>query len=542
MCKKNKKGLFKLNNKGFAITSIIYSMLLLFIILMTLIILTLGRKKAMLDKAKNETTDLLGQVSNNYEYFYTGDVQTFVAPRDGYYNIELWGAQGGNTTLPALKGTGGKGAYTSGNIYLNQGDTLYIYVGGKGTDGNSVQEPILNVGGYNGGGNNNSLDSASAAGGGATDVRLLGGSYNSFDSLKSRIMVAGGGGGSGTLNIGSAGGIDLVLTDTLYGYNGSQTSGGSAGTGYTHNSLSTAGGFGYGGNSGYYATGAGGSGYYGGGGGNHVTPSTSGGGGGGSSFISGYDGCDAIASNSTENNIIHTGQSVHYSGKQFSNPKMIAGDSIMPTYDGNNIMLGNAGDGHAKITYVGKTPYTATNLIKNGSFENGDTNNFNNSFGSLMTKAISNNRYSGNYSMSLASSDNSRSEVYSTYIENSNSLVFNVLPNRYYYCSAMYLSPNSGVEMLFYPNNYGVNSSRINSAGPASAGWTKLSTYLKYTGEPVSFWFRLDNNNNYKVATSYFDDVLCLDLTETFGAGNEPTKEWCDENISYFDGTAIIYK
>ena len=64
MLKRNKKEFFKLNNKGFAITSIIYSMLLLFIILMTLTILTLGRKKVLLDKTKNETLGLFSQLDS----------------------------------------------------------------------------------------------------------------------------------------------------------------------------------------------------------------------------------------------------------------------------------------------------------------------------------------------------------------------------------------------------------------------------------------------------------------------------------------------
>ena len=42
---------------------------------------------------------------------------------------------------------------------------------------------------------------------------------------------------------------------------------------------------------------------------------------GGSSFVSGYEGCNAIAEESIENNIIHTGQNVHYSGKKFTNIK-----------------------------------------------------------------------------------------------------------------------------------------------------------------------------------------------------------------------------
>ena len=44
-----------------------------------------------------------------------------------------------------------------------------------------------------------------------------------------------------------------------------------------------------------------------------------GGGADGSSFISGHNGCDAIKEESTENNIIHTGQSVHYSELYFTN-------------------------------------------------------------------------------------------------------------------------------------------------------------------------------------------------------------------------------
>ena len=61
---RNKKGFLNLDNKGFAITSIIYSMILLFIILMTLTILTLGRKKVLLDKTKNETLGFFSQLKD----------------------------------------------------------------------------------------------------------------------------------------------------------------------------------------------------------------------------------------------------------------------------------------------------------------------------------------------------------------------------------------------------------------------------------------------------------------------------------------------
>ena len=84
---------------------------------------------------------------------------------------------------------------------------------------------------------------------------------------------------------------------------------------------------------------------------------------GGSSFVSGHDGCDAIKEKSTENNIIHTGQSIHYSGLYFTNTIMIDGAGYnwttekekyvgMPTHDGKDIMDGNKGNGYAKITLI----------------------------------------------------------------------------------------------------------------------------------------------------------------------------------------------
>lgn len=63
---------------------------------------------------------------------------------------------------------------------------------------------------------------------------------------------------------------------------------------------------------------------------------------GGSSFVSGYDGCNAIFEETTENNIIHSGQKIHYSKKEFQNIKFLNGNEQR----NNNI------DGYASITYL----------------------------------------------------------------------------------------------------------------------------------------------------------------------------------------------
>ena len=39
-----------------------------------------------------------------------------------------------------------------------------------------------------------------------------------------------------------------------------------------------------------------------------------------------------------------------------------------------------------------------------------------------------------------------------------------------------------------------------------------------------------------------YDGLMLIDLTEAFGSGNEPSKEWCDANINYFDGATTVYK
>lgn len=300
---------------------------------------------------------------NEENFAYTGNYQTFIAYESGTYKIELWGASGG-PEVESRGNIGGYGAYTSGNIYLNKGDTLYFYVGAgykeKSTFGGAGSGDLT-------GSWNDSHDGKYAAGG-ATDVRLVSGAYNNSTSLNSRIMVAAGGGGgnNGDANgMGGSGGglIGITALDATIsnagGVGGNQTAGYS---------------FGIGQNSGVYPndggadTGAGGGGYYGG----YRGSSTNCGGGGGSSYISGHTGCVAItsASNSAPRSGCTTGTtnnscSIHYSSKTFTNTVMIDGLGYswtntrgsqvqMPNYNGGYYVLGkgNVGNGYAKIYFI----------------------------------------------------------------------------------------------------------------------------------------------------------------------------------------------
>ena len=293
-------------------------------------------------------------------------MQTFTAPVNGNYKLEVWGAQGGNSYDSGNGYTntvyGGKGGYCSGEITFPSNLNVYVYIGQSGEN--------LIVRTFNGGGIGTDKHN-SKSGGGATDVRLKNnGTWNDFNSLKSRIIVAAGGGGAQHFYQGSNGGNAGGLSgqDGSYSTSSSnpdpfsvatgatQTSGGIGGKSHVNGFNGT---FGIGGNSvsnhgsdsGNIDGSGGGGGYYGGGGAFFNELDVVGSGSGGSSFISGYIGCDAISESSTEDNIIHTGQPNHYSGKVFTNPVMIDGGSIMPKPKGGN-ETGHSGDGYCIISWI----------------------------------------------------------------------------------------------------------------------------------------------------------------------------------------------
>ncbi|GBR77255.1 glycine rich protein, partial [Candidatus Termititenax persephonae] len=199
------------------------------------------------------------------DFEYTGNPQTYTVLKTGMYRLEVWGAQGGKA--PKRKTydfdeekeyvfteddyhQGGLGGYAVGNVFLVEGMTLYVYVGGKGYQryfvnnynnyyygNNNNHVKVYHEGnGYNGGGAGYSYYNGSnygnnysysynihhsdfnnyitnnydydydyyyigehyyynyrfvAGGGGATDIRL----YNNGD-YNHRMIVAGGGGGA----------------------------------------------------------------------------------------------------------------------------------------------------------------------------------------------------------------------------------------------------------------------------------------------------------------------------------------------------------
>ena len=204
---------------------------------------------------------------------YTGSYQTWQVPTGvTKISFKVYGASGGR---------GGAGGEVRGEL-TSLPSTLYIYVGGQGTEGANAP------GGFNGGGATTGNRGNEGSGGGASDIRFS-------TSLSNRVIVAGGGGGSGGY-AGAPGGMGGGLIAEAGGSGqggggggGTQTSGGSAG--YSNGgSPATSGSFGIGGTGGFSwnaGGGGGGGGWYGGGGGgpdDNSCCSDGGGGGGGSSY------------------------------------------------------------------------------------------------------------------------------------------------------------------------------------------------------------------------------------------------------------------
>ena len=78
------------------------------------------------------------------------------------------------------------------------------------------------------------------------------------------------------------------------------------------------------------------------------------------------------------------------------------------------------------------------------------------------------------------------------------------------------------------------------SLGPANQ-WNMISAVNNRSSfSSGSQGFRLDYNNSRNATSVWFDGVMLIDLTATFGSGKEPTKEWMDENIPFFEGTKNI--
>lgn len=290
-------------------------------------------------KLNNNKMYGVGSANSNcavMNFDYTGSIQTATLT-PGRYKLECWGAQGGNGSSNGssnINAVGGLGGYSVGTITLSKTQKVYIYSGGKGqTKSNTGSYSTVN-GGFNGGGSNYTYGSG-GSGGGGSDIRI------GTDSLYARVIVAGGGSGTGWTIKGAAGGGESGLSNYNSSSCGTQKNGGST---YTpgQNGTVTVGSFGIGGNGSGSSEGGsgGGGGWYGGGGAGYT---------GGSGGGSGYVYTSTTASNYPSGCLLN-------SSYYLTEAQTITGNQSFPSPTGST-ETGHSGNGYVRITNLTPIQY-----------------------------------------------------------------------------------------------------------------------------------------------------------------------------------------
>ena len=192
---------------------------------------------------------------------------------------------------------------------------------------------------------------------------------------------------------------------------------------------------------------------------------------------------------------------------------------------------------HLNITIEGEASdsgYQITNLIANGDFSNNLTNWTSNA-SSMVNDIVSTGGINNSKYIKLTPK-----ATYS-YLKSPD---ITIPVNHKVYMSSYYRKNGGGASRM---NIYDfVNSKELIGTALTNdvSTWTKTSIYGTNTTSATSYKALVYGACGTYTAGMYteWDNVLVVDLTETFGSGNEPDKAWCDANIDWFEGSKIIYK
>lgn len=177
--------------------------------------------------------------------------------------------------------------------------------------------------------------------------------------------------------------------------------------------------------------------------------------------------------------------------------------------------------------------YTLTNILTNPSFENGfspwvswiNTTNF----------SVTN-EYSlfGDYSVK-----NNKSVQWDTAGQH-----FTSIPGHVYYgLTYMYSTLGFCYSQVGFAYNNSWHWSSANFINELSK-WTRVNHYVTAPNETITdaAFITADYGGTDRNIICYADGNVLVDLTATFGSGNEPDVSWCNSNINYFEGTTKVYK
>ena len=175
------------------------------------------------------------------------------------------------------------------------------------------------------------------------------------------------------------------------------------------------------------------------------------------------------------------------------------------------------------------TSYTLVNMINNNGFELG-ISGWNITGSSNITSVNNLFKKSGFKSLSINTSNE---------LENKVSQTVTLKANHMYFISEyLYLNKNTSGYTNIYLNSNN-DYANVQFSVLRAKKWNYISSLFTATSA---------GNYSYNVAALnsvnniYIDNVMLIDLTETFGAGNEPDINWCDSHITYFNSSLTLYK
>lgn len=151
---------------------------------------------------------------------------------------------------------------------------------------------------------------------------------------------------------------------------------------------------------------------------------------------------------------------------------------------------------------------TYTNLISNGDFSNGVTGwNRGTASNNTLTLLVTAQYQSSSQSL--------------------NSIASSVSGHKLYYCATIKADSTSVNIKLVDNSNY--NNKNISSTG----NYVLVSNIATIVSNNTTLAFNIQDDRPSGWTNIYAKNILVVDLTATFGAGNEPTQTWCDTYLPF---------
>lgn len=195
-----------------------------------------------------------------------------------------------------------------------------------------------------------------------------------------------------------------------------------------------------------------------------------------------------------------------------------------------------------RLVYQNVLPYTITNLVLDPSFEQ---NNLHWSGTSSLCKATYDDSCYGASSFILIRVNSSKTSLYLKKAS-ANIPLPSVLHNYYASIAVKRQYGNDSCTMCFRTIANRLDSEVGTTTVQPTNVWKRIGTLgtPQYTNSQNCYTPTIDllQGNTNGSCDIYVDGYCLIDLTACFGAGNEPTKEWCDANIPFFEGSMVVMK